>query len=419
MIQKATLMVFPVFIVLFLFACGSDRDVGKLHDRSLALVRMGMNEEAMKTIRQALEAEPGRFDLLETYWELKFKQDEGAVDELKGLQEENPNDPFYPRLLSVLLEDPAERLEAGRRAMKLTGEDPEVYLALIDAFIDPERADSAEIYCSKVLALDPSMARASLRLAGLVADRGDLERAETIYRTVLDRGRGTEEYDTAVQRLFAFYWDEKETPGATEVARIALTNVRDPWVLDHLAYIMADANFEISLAESLSLKGIEGMNAEWIAVEYPEIDAGWATGTSRRYRGYLYGTLGFVYSQAGKTSKAVDALEEAVTLIPYADSEILEELASAYEELGRHDEAIESLLDILAVSMNDEAMSQLETTYAEKYGDTTGVHALVAEKRKAVIEPATDFRMASLTGETVTLSDFKGKVVLLDFWFPT
>ncbi len=419
MIRKGSSEIIVVMIVLLMSGCGSDRDVGKLGDRSRALFRMGMIDEAMELIQTALEIEPERFDLLETYWKLRFRQDEGAIERLRELESDNPTNPVYPRLLSLLLDDSTERLDKARQAMKLDPEEPEVCLVLSDVFIDMGMTDSAGIYCEKALELDPSMANASLFLGRLSSSKGDLEGAVGIYRSLLDRGAGSEEFDTAVDRLFSLYWDNEDTPAALDMARTALADVRDPWVLSQLAGTIAEEKIEMELTKNLAMKAIEGMNTEWIEFVYPEIDASWAASTSRRYRGYMYDTLGFVYSQAGETQKAIDAYEEAITLIPYIDSEILIKLASAYEDLGMHDEAIESLLDILAVSMNDEAMSQLETIYIEKHGDTTGVHALVTGKRGEVTEPATDFEMVGMNGDMVSLSDFKGKVVLLNFWFPT
>jgi tetratricopeptide (TPR) repeat protein len=419
MIRKASLEVITVMIVLLMSACGSDQDVEKLGDRSRALFRMGMNDEAMELIQKALEIEPERFELLETYWKLRFRQDEGAIERLKELESDHPTNPAYPRLLSLLLNDSTERLDKARLSMKLDPEEPEVYLVLSDVFIDMEMTDSAVIYCEKALELDPSMADASLFLGRLNSGKGDLEGAAAIYRAILDRGAGSEEFDEAVDRLFSLYWENEDTSGAIDMARTALNDVRDPWVLRDIAGTIAEDKIEIELAKALALKAIEGMNTEWIEFVYPEIDASWAASTSRRYRGYMYDTLGFVYYQAGETQKTINAYEEAITLIPYIDSEILMKLASAYEDLGMHDEAIESLLDVLAVSMNEEAKSRLESIYIGMHGDTTGVHALVIGKRDETTKPAADFEMVSMNGDMVSLSDFKGKVVLLNFWFPT
>jgi tetratricopeptide (TPR) repeat protein len=279
--------------------------------------------------------------------------------------------------------------------------------------------DSAAIYFSRAIDLDPSLTDASLSLARVRSQQGDRESAEAIYRGVVQKGDDTDHHDSAVYRLFSLYWGEEDTELAVGLARTAAGHVRDPWILNALANTLAEAKVELSLAESLARKAVDGMDREWIEFEYPEVDRNWAETTGRRFRGYMFATLGFVHVQNGEMDKAILAFEQGIDMIPYVDSEILTKLAGAYRAAGRLDEAIESLLDILAISMNDEALAQLESIYTEKYGDTTGVHALVTERREQSTEPATDFRMTSLTGETVSLSDFKGNVVLLNFWFPT
>jgi tetratricopeptide (TPR) repeat protein len=390
-----------------------------MHERSQALIRMGMNGEAMEEVQKALQIAPDDYDLLETYWELRFKRDEKSADELRGLEAANPDNPLYPRLLSVLLPKPVDRLDAARRAARLAPGEPTVYLAMGNAFRALGRPDSAEVFYSKAVELDSERYDASLSLAALIADRGDRKKAEEIYRTVIERSHDPDTHDTAVDRLISLYWDAGDTTQVLKLAKDAQSSVRDPWVLNDIAWGIAEARADIPLAEQIAHQAIGGMNAAWLETAYPGVDKDWAESTSRRYQAYLYETLGFVYRQAGNTEQAIVALEEAVRLAPYVDSDIETELASAYRDAGRLDDAIGSLLDILAVSMNDEAMARLDTIYTEAHGDTTGLQALIAERRSRQVEPAADFRMPTLTGDTVSLSDYRGKVILLDFWFPT
>jgi len=402
----------------FALHCGrkGSQDADMLQQRGKALIRMGMAEEALALLGSAIEIEPGRYDILETYWELRFKRDEGAEDELERLEQESPGNPLYPRLLSVLLRDPSQRMEAGRRALKMIPDEPEVFLSLGDAFSALGAADSAESYYTKALNLDPAMSAASLAMAKSKADRGEKVGAVAIYRSLFHLGPDIEGYDEAVRELFELLWDKAEPAEAIAVAR---TRVSDPWVQNDIAWKMADAGVELALAESLALEAIDRMQAGWIETDIPEIDEEWAESTAKRYRGYFYDTLGHVHLRAGESEKAVDALEMATSSIPYVDSEVQIKLAKAYSDLGRLDEAIDALLDVVAISLNAEAMAQLEATYVEKKGDRTGLEELVSERRRNAVRPSTDFRMNSLTEEEVSLSDFRGKVVLLNFWFPT
>lgn len=414
----------PLFaLILLVLSCGSERDsardVEQLHNRSLALIRMGMRSEAMQTIEKALEIAPGDFDLLETYWELRFRRDENAAEELKALEGRNPTDPTYPRLLSLLLPEPADRADAAQRALKLVSDEPEVYQALGEAFMELDRADSAEMYFRRAADLEDHPGDAALYLAKLKNQGGDREGAEASYREVAEKAADPDIHDTAIRRLFLLYWEAGDTLLALGLARTSVGHVENPWILNDLAYTIAEAKADLPLAAKLAGKAIYGMDMDWMRRDYPEIDTKWAETTSSRYRGYLYDTLAYVHMQGGETEEAIVALEKGRELIPYIDSEIMNHLAEAYQNAGRLDDAIEALLDILSISMNEDAMSHLSEIYAEKHGDTTGIAVLISDRRKSQTRPAPDFRMTSMDGEEVSLSDFRGQVVLLNFWFPT
>ena len=414
-----------LFILLSLLfpACSSDRgDPGGTethYNRSLALIEMGRNGEALREVEAARAIEPGRYDFLKTDWELRFKRDEGAAEELKGLQEENPEDADYPRILSVLLTDPADRLQAGRRAVSLLPNEPGVHQELADIFAAIGLPDSADFHYARSVELDPSNASARLARAALNQETGEVGEAKATYWSVVKEGEGGDGYDTAVRRLFFLEWEQGDRARAIDLARSAGDRVEDPWLLNDIAWTLADAGKEIPLAKEMVRRGIEQMTAEHLVREYPEIDRVWAEKTAERYRGYFFDTLGYVYHQAGEMEQAVTAYEEAVDQIPYVDPDLMVELASAYAEGGRLDDAIESLLRVLSVSENDGALSRLESFYIERNGDTLGLRGLISRRRRDASEPAVDFEMTSLAGEKTSLSDYTGEVVLLNFWFPT
>ncbi len=412
-----------IAVILAVLSCGLERDtspdVDQLHNRSLALVRMGMRSEAMETIEKALEIAPDDFELLGTYWELRFRKDENAAEELKALERENPEDPTYPRLLSILLPDPADRADAAQRALKLVTDVPEVYQALGEAFMELDRADSAEMYFLRAADLEEHPGDAALYLARLKNQGGDRDGAEASYREIAEKAVDPDIHDTAIRRLFILYWESGDTLQALGLARTSVGHVENPWILNDLAYTIADSKVDLPLAAELARKAISGMDAGWMRRDYPEIDSKWAETTANRYRGYLYDTLAYVHMQGGETEEAIAVLEKGRELIPYIDSEIMDHLAEAYQDAGRLDDAIEALLDILSISMNEDAMAHLVEIYTEKHGDTTGIAALVSDRRKNKTRPAPDFRMTSMDGEEVSLSDYRGQVILLNFWFPT
>jgi len=411
-------------MLLLSLSCGSKSDTPHewqgAYNRGLALIQMGMNEEATGQLEEALKVAPERYDVLETYWKLRFKRDYNAADELRGEAKGDPGNANFQRLMSLLLKDPEERLKAGRTAIRLVPGEPQAYKVMGDIFDLLEMPDSSAAYYSRAVEMDPTGLEAAIALAGLKRKTGDLAGAETIYRAIVDgEGGSPDEYGEAVRDLFSLYWDGGDYSDAVEVAGTAKLRVEDPWVLNSFAWTLADADIKTGLAEALALKAISGMTGERFMRKYPEIDAGWADETARRNQGYFYDTLGYAYRRAGETDKAIDAFEKAVERTPYIDSDLQIKLASAYKEAGRPEDAIESLLSVVSVSRNEEASAQLQSDYIEVHGDTAGLGALVADRRRKGMKPAADFTMSNLNGNSVTLSDYTGKVVMLEFWFPT
>lgn len=101
------------------------------------------------------------------------------------------------------------------------------------------------------------------------------------------------------------------------------------------------------------------------------------------YRSYVAVIAGEAYMKLGQTAKAYDAYVTTVAFQPTPEFERL--LGDAARALGR---------------------SEKETA------------AAVWAKRDASAKPATAFALDSLDGKKVSLADYRGKILLLTFWFP-
>jgi len=122
---------------------------------------------------------------------------------------------------------------------------------------------------------------------------------------------------------------------------------------------------------------------------------------------------------SGNAKGALDLLTE-VHLPSFADHAQLDMLrARAAETTGDVAKAYEGLLKIFASEPTDDLQAAI-TSYGQKLGKTPKqMDADALRIRDASAKPASPFTLPGYGLEKrVSLSDFKGRVVLLNFWFP-
>jgi len=152
---------------------------------------------------------------------------------------------------------------------------------------------------------------------------------------------------------------------------------------------------------------------------YPEATVGWLQNRSSKNCGFFGEGLGKVYLDMDRFEDAVPVLEKAGSDLDDPYSEVLLYLARAYEGLGRDEEAIGVLVELLSRQTDDEALSLLEDLYTRTHGNSEGLEAMIEDAREAFSKKAPDFELTLEGGEKFSLRSLKGKVVLLAFWFPT
>ena len=122
----------------------------------------------------------------------------------------------------------------------------------------------------------------------------------------------------------------------------------------------------------------------------------------------------------GKSAEVVAALEKIVLPRYGVDKRVLDlTRAKALAASGAVEKAYGDLLAGFARNPNDDVQAALRT-YGQKLGKTaTQVNAEVIARREATAKPGVPFSLVNYaTGQPVSLEDYQGRVVMVNFWYP-
>lgn len=143
--------------------------------------------------------------------------------------------------------------------------------------------------------------------------------------------------------------------------------------------------------------------------------------TSKRDSINVLDTVGWAHYKLGQYEPAALRLKEALDLADEVleyDDVTVQHLLTVYDEAGQSERAIDFLAALVARSAdpNVEARERLIELLVETGRREDEIPELIAERRYEGVEEAPDFTLVSEDGETVSLTDYRGNIVLLCFW---
>jgi peroxiredoxin len=231
-------------------------------------------------------------------------------------------------------------------------------------------------------------------------------------------------YDYARFGVATAYAEANNVKKALEYANMIATPVWKGQGWAGTAQVLVK-NGHLKEAEELYRKAREDAYA-YKTTKSNEPGAGFA---AMGYPGYSK-SLGSVYMQQGDYEKALPLLKEAHDSAKSVTGSINSDYATALMKVGRDKEAFDIIDEAIKAGQATPAMkADLKTLYEKVIGSNAGYDEYIASVNKLLLEnirkevskqiiniPAKNFTLKDVDGKEVSLSDYKGKTVVLDFW---
>ena len=232
-------------------------------------------------------------------------------------------------------------------------------------------------------------------------------------------------------RFLYHYWIKSDTTKAIDVAVQALnSNSRNFNIYSYLSFQLIQIEREIPLAIQLlnKAKKFDGPDQLWgrtVLGDTPRSQSEYSK-TSEELDAYYESLLGRAKFVKKDYAEAIQHLSSAIGKMGDSalDAEGYFWLGRAYEKIEKWDDAMVAYANSLA-----EREDKNVRKFAERLGSQiTGLKTSVPEKKVVTIDeliseaqikksiPAPDFQAETLEGKKVSLSDYQGKVLILDFW---
>lgn len=384
------------------------------------------DEEKKKVFQKAIELGPdypwGYFGM--GYIHLMKKEIEQAITCYEKAIELEPDEVlFYSSLTRLLYDRNPDRYKQVEEI--ILKKFPDHFSA---AMIVYQRASSIKDEAEKAAALEvyfksyPDGPNASLALMRVLDfyKKNDPEKGEKLAREALSlpmTGEDKRSHKFAYLFLYQKAVDSKDMKEVEKICgEILASKNTDPSLYAQVAdQLQKVKNFE--LAEKYYLKAIDMITPENVhgTMAHGRFPEGALADYCKQVANWYRSSLGKLYLETDQPEDALVQFDQVEFKDP--DPEYYLNLAKAYDQIGNKEKAYESLIESLSLGANEEAQEMLSkiSKHLNKEEDTK---ATIWEKRVERAKPAVEFTLPDLKGNQVSLKDFRGKVVLINFWFP-
>lgn len=339
-----------------------------------------------------------------------------------AMAQQGPQQRRNPRLDSLVNEkDPAALQQRIARLGNGNEEDLGVLLQYYNA--KPE-AGNADSLFEAIVAKYPRGRYAAIDGRNKIYTGKGGKLQEEMYKAYRQRFP-KENFDMILYSVANAYADDKNTKKALEY----VDQVKDPGFRNMSVGIIADQlmKYDNKAAEALVKKELDNARAL-----YEKPDPARAGDRLYNPRGNYYRFLnlyGKILMQAKDYAGALKHIGEVYDSTEQKDDELVANYGLLLSRSGKYPEAF-PLLDKLVregkgnAALKKELASAYEKLNPGKKGDAymAGIQAALREKMREEVakmlvdEPAPAFEVKDVNGKIVSLADFKGKTIVLDFW---
>lgn len=384
------------------------------------------DEDKEKVFQKAVELDPnypwGHFGMAYIY--INKKEIEKAIACYEKAIELQPNEvDFYSSLARLLSNRHPERYKQVQEIIQQKF--PDSYYVALMAYTNVSRIKEES---EKIAAFQSYLesypngpnAFSALRQVLNFYKKSNLETAEGIARTALSHpmtGVDKRTHSTAYLFLFKEAVESNDSNAIEKItSEIISSECTDPSLYFQIAgQLQKEKSFE--LAEKFYLKAIEMIKPENVygTMAHGTFSEEYLAESCAKVSSWYNTDLGKLYLEMNQPKRALAQFNQVELKDPNPEHYFM--IAKANNQIGNKEKAYEALVETLGLATNDEAREMLIQLSKELNKDED-IQEIIWNKRHERAKPAADFTLPDIEGNQVSLKDFRGKVVLINFWFP-